>query len=52
MNDTNKNTINIDEIIVAYFKPFNGTPWLDGVYAQNHVDVFNKLYTINYAINI
>lgn len=30
---------------VAYFKPFNGTPWLDGVYAQNHVDVFNKLYT-------
>lgn len=30
---------------VGYFKPFNGTPWLNGGYAPNHNDVFFKLYT-------
>ena len=30
---------------VAYFKAFNGTPWINGAYAQNHTAVYNQLYT-------
>ena len=38
---------------VAYFKAFNGTPWLNGSYAQNHTAVYNQLYTdyTNYTGN-
>ena len=28
---------------VAYFKPFNGTPWINGAYAGNHKIVYDNL---------
>ena len=30
---------------VGYFKPFNGTPWINGRYATHHGEVYNNLYT-------